>query len=109
MKNFHFIAMVVGIMLLVFVWNNYSAASANSNSKSISYQTVSVKPGDSVWSIAANFTTPKDDIRNVIIDIKKINGLSNNVAIYPGQTLKIPVKATNTIIETNDVRVTKAR
>ncbi|HML34356.1 MULTISPECIES: LysM domain-containing protein [Sporomusa] len=107
MKNFHFITMVVGIMLLVFVWNNYSAASANS--KSISYQTISVKPGDSVWSIAANFTTPKDDIRNVIIDIKKINGLSNDVAIYPGQILKIPVKVTNTIIETNDVRVTKAR
>ena len=107
MRNFHFITMVVGIMLVVFVWNNYSAASANS--KLVTYQIVSVKPGDSVWSIAANFSTPKDDIRNVIIDIKKSNGLSNDVEIYPGQILKIPVKTTNTINETNDVRVTKAR
>lgn len=107
MKRFHFIAMVIGILSLVSVWNNYSAAAANS--KLISYQTISVKPGDSVWSIAANFTTPKDDIRNVIIDIKKINGLGNDVAIYPGQMLKIPMRTTNTINETKDVRVTKAR
>ena len=108
MKRFHFIAMIIGILSLVFVWNNYSEAAANS--KSISYQTISVKPGDSVWSIAANFTTPKDDIRNVVIDIKKINGLGNDVAIYPGQTLKIPVRTPNIIInEAKDVRVTKAR
>lgn len=106
MKSFHFLTIIVCMMLVFFIWNNYSAASANS--EAISYQMISVKPGDSVWSIAANYCTPKDDIRNLIIDIKKINGLSNDVQIYPGQTLKIPVKTTNTF-EVNDVRVTKAQ
>ena len=55
------------------------------------YETVYVKPGDTVWQIAAKYTTPKDDVREVIYEIRKINKLNNNANVYPGQALKVPV------------------
>lgn len=109
MKSFRIVTIFVSIMLVFFVWISYSSVLASSDgvfSKTIEYQNIYVKPGDSVWSIAANYCTPKDDIRNVVLDIKKVNGLSNNVQIYPGQSLKVPVRSKN-----NDVaiRVTKVK
>ncbi|MEN6413101.1 MAG: LysM domain-containing protein [Veillonellales bacterium] len=56
------------------------------------YETVYVNPGDTVWQIAAKYTTPKDDIREVVFEIRRINKLDNNAKVYPGQTLRVPVK-----------------
>ena len=52
---------------------------------------VYVLPGDSVWSIAAKFTSKDQDIRALIVAIRQINQLGNNAAIFPGQVLNIPV------------------
>lgn len=57
------------------------------------YDTVYVKPGDTVWQIATKYASPKDDIRDVIFEIRKINKLDNNANVYPGQVLKIPVRS----------------
>jgi len=58
-----------------------------------SYVDVQVNQGDTVWSIAARYASDKEDIRDLIIAIKRINGLNNNELIYPGQVLKIPIAA----------------
>ena len=56
------------------------------------YDTVYVKPGDTVWQIASKYATPKDDVREVIYEIRRINKLDNNAHVYPGQALKVPVR-----------------
>ncbi|WP_371370986.1 LysM peptidoglycan-binding domain-containing protein [Sporomusa aerivorans] len=56
------------------------------------YETVYVKPGDTVWQIAAKYTTDKDDIRELIYEIRQINKLDNNAKVYSGQILKVPVR-----------------
>lgn len=57
------------------------------------YDTVYVKPGDTVWQIASKYTTDKDDVREVVFEIRKINKLDNNASVYPGQVLKVPVRS----------------
>ncbi len=57
------------------------------------YETVYVKPGDTVWQIAAKYATPKDDVREVVFEIRRINKLDNSAKVYPGQTLKVPVRS----------------
>ena len=57
------------------------------------YETVYVKPGDTVWQIAAKYTTDKDDVREVVFEIRRINKLDNNAKVYPGQALKVPVRS----------------
>ena len=60
-----------------------------------SYQIITVNNGDTLWSIASNYVTDQDDIRDLIIAIKHTNNLDNGVVIHPGQQLKIPLKTKN--------------
>lgn len=95
MKKSQFVLVVISVIFVLFIWNSFSFVLANGNtySKPVNYTTIYVKSGDSVWSIAAAYSTPKDDIRDLVSDIIKINGLSKNVQITPGQALKIPLKS----------------
>lgn len=54
------------------------------------YIEVPVKAGDTVWEIASHYSSDQD-VREMIYEIKTINGLNHNAQIYAGQTLKIPV------------------
>lgn len=57
----------------------------------VSYLSVHVAPGDTVWLIAARHTAAHEDIREMIFAIRQANNLNNNAEIYPGQVLQIPV------------------
>lgn len=57
------------------------------------YETVYVEPGDTVWQIAAKYTTNKEDVRELIYEIRQINKLDNNAKVYPGQALRVPVSS----------------
>jgi len=48
---------------------------------------VTVRKSDTLWSLARKIQTKKD-IREVVADIKEINGITP--AIYEGQKIKIP-------------------
>ena len=51
---------------------------------------VTVKSGDSLWSIAEQYCPEGEDLRSFIYEIKKENSLSgSNLAI--GQTLFVPI------------------
>ncbi len=50
-----------------------------------------VRPGDTLWSIAAGYTDPGDDVRATIHDIKVANQLESS-ALGVGQVLVIPVE-----------------
>ena len=53
-------------------------------------QIIQVRPGDTVWKIAADHTTERQDIREVVAIIRQLNQLDHNGSIQPGQLLKVP-------------------
>lgn len=54
------------------------------------YETIKVKPGDTLWNIASIYADEHTDMRLFIYDISKINGI-NGSEITPGQILRIPL------------------
>jgi LysM repeat protein len=57
--------------------------------KPVTYTTVTVKSGDSLWNIAAARTSRDGDVQATIDAIIAVNHLSG-AAIAPGQHLSIP-------------------
>jgi LysM repeat protein len=53
------------------------------------YVTVTVQPGDSLWSIAASHTGPTADVQEVVDRISDVNHLGSGT-IQPGERLRIP-------------------
>jgi LysM repeat protein len=82
------------VILLFYACSAYDIVSANTTAykSGLPYQTIHVQYGDTVWSIAAKRVSEKEDIRKLITTIKLMNGLSQNVDIYPGQALKVPLR-----------------
>lgn len=84
-KRFMFISILL-ISILVFA----SMTTLNAYSKDIpQFDYISVKEGDTLWSIASNYSDHKE-IREVIYEITDINNLENAL-IYPGDKIKIPL------------------
>ncbi|MGB6412679.1 MAG: LysM peptidoglycan-binding domain-containing protein [Candidatus Cybelea sp.] len=52
------------------------------------YTTVTVRPGDTLWGIAAAHSAPNTDLQEVVDRISDVNHL--NGTIQPGQHLRIP-------------------
>jgi LysM repeat protein len=82
-------------LLVILKLSDNNIANSNQYLVSDRYQVIDVSNGDSVWSIATKYVTDKDDIRHLIAAIKHINHLDNNIKIYPGQLLKIPIISSN--------------
>jgi LysM repeat protein len=78
-------------LLLILRLSDNNVVSSNQYLTTNTHQIVTVTSGDSVWSIATKYVSDKDDIRDFIAAIKHINHLDNNVQIFPGQFLKIPL------------------
>ncbi|GEB33737.1 MULTISPECIES: cell division suppressor protein YneA [Brevibacillus] len=62
---------------------------ASSHTEPLKGTEVTVRDGDSLWTIAVRHQTETVDVRDLIQDIKEANDLQSNL-IYPGQTLLIP-------------------
>lgn len=84
------LVLIVGVIIFINILIPYKSFSH----QQVSYKTVSVLNGDTLWDIAKeekknNEYYQNRDIRDIIYDIKKINNLeSSNLAI--NQCLKIP-------------------
>lgn len=53
------------------------------------YATVTVRPGDTLWSIAATHAAPTADVQEVVDRISDANHLQGGT-LQPGQHLRIP-------------------
>jgi len=54
------------------------------------YIEITVKKGDTLWSLAEKYSNKNDDIRNKLIEIKKLNK-KQNYEIREGEVIKIPI------------------
>jgi len=100
-KCWHDVTVVLSIMVLVaFAGNSFmdhlfgafQFVSHSSPQNEVSYR---IESGDTLWTLASTMLEPGEDIRNKIITIRKINGLTPNQSLIPGQIVRIPVKSTN--------------
>ncbi|MFD5226898.1 LysM peptidoglycan-binding domain-containing protein [Microbacterium sp. NPDC058342] len=80
--------LVVGIGLSVLAGG--SALASGDEVAEISFETVTVLPGDSLWSIATE-VAPEVDPRDVIDDIQRLNNLRSG-SIQVGAEIAIPVQ-----------------
>jgi len=64
------------------------SALASGDSDPVAFETVTVLPGDTLWSIAAE-AAPASDPRDVIDDIKRLNNLTSGM-IQVGTSIAIP-------------------
>ncbi|RCW51637.1 MULTISPECIES: cell division suppressor protein YneA [Halanaerobium] len=74
-------------MLLILIFSLIGFGENSSN-----FTRHEIKPGESLWSIAAHYyETGKVDLRKMIYEIKKINNIDSAI-ITPGKELIIPLK-----------------
>lgn len=79
-----------GIAILIFLLVglfNISVAKSNKEMEIIDY---TIAPGQTLWSIAREYTPNSKDIRDTIHEIKDLNNMQDS-NIYAGQTIKIKI------------------
>ena len=88
-----FIRSICIILLVIFILSLIFAKSSLSH-KEVEYTKFYVEKGDTLWTIATYLKNHNDyyrdkDVRDIILDIKDINGLESS-NIYVNQELLIP-------------------
>ncbi|MCX7842502.1 MAG: LysM peptidoglycan-binding domain-containing protein [Clostridia bacterium] len=86
LKNKRRFTIFIMLLLLITIISIYTTTVYSY--KSPQYNSVIVKPGDTLWSIAQECGNSKD-IRKLVHSIKKINNLTGS-EIYAGTELLIP-------------------
>ena len=79
------------VLIVLFVMMAHSAFSKSDNIRD-EYDVVSVtvQPGDTLWSIASEYKPKGEDLRKFVYEIAANNGVEN-CEIVCGQTLFIPI------------------
>ena len=76
------------ILVFTLLSGSFLLASYASSNKSEEYRVITVRKGDTLWSIATEQYNNRD-VRKIVYDIKKFNNLSS-AFIYEGQEIKLP-------------------
>ena len=79
----------VFLLLVMSAFSTITGAINASGSSANVYETVTVQPGDTLWSIAERHMDDSKDIRKFIYEIKKLNNVSADT-LTAGQKLMIP-------------------
>lgn len=77
----------IAILLLIGLFN-ISIAKSNKEVETIKY---TIARGQTLWSIAREYTPDNKDIRETIHEIRELNNLTD-ATIYEGQTIKIKIE-----------------
>lgn len=77
----------IAILLLMGLFN-ISIAKSNKEAETIDY---TIARGQTLWSIAREYTPNNKDIRDTIHEIRELNNLTD-ATIYEGQTIKIKIE-----------------
>mgnify|MGYP000901788642 CR=1 FL=1 len=82
---------IIILFLGIIIFMNLSLKS-DDYTQSMTFDTVYVRSGESVWSIASRYVSGRDDVRCLVAAIMRVNNLDENASIYSGQTLMVPLK-----------------
>ena len=82
-----FIRSIAILIFLLVALFNISVAKSNKEAEIIDY---TIAPGQTLWSIAKEYTPNTKDIRETIYEIKQINNMQTS-NVYENQTIKIKI------------------
>lgn len=51
-----------------------------------------VEAGDTLWDLAERLARPEDDVRRIVWEIRKQNGIEDARDIQPGQMIRVNVR-----------------
>lgn len=80
-------SMAILIFLLIGLFN---ISIANTNKKEAEIIDYTITPGETLWSIAGEYTPNSKDVRETIYEIKKLNNMTDST-VYENQTIKIKI------------------
>lgn len=76
-------------IIIVLIFGIWSCV----NDKDYTTKEYVVKQGDTLWSVVLKESDMSGDIRKVVYDTYRLNGISQNEDIYPGQVILIPTES----------------
>ncbi|OPJ57163.1 cell division suppressor protein YneA [Alkalithermobacter paradoxus] len=79
------------LLMLLFIVNPFNLRKEDIE---LEFVEIQIQSGDTLWNIAREYINEKEDIRNYIYEIQKLNNL-NEPYIYPGKVILIPIKKQN--------------
>lgn len=82
---------IITFLFSIIVGTFVSTSTSNAYLHTTLYEVVIVERGDDVWNIAKKYVSDKEDIREFISVINKINNLDKSSRVSPGQKLRIPI------------------
>lgn len=80
---------LMGVFFMALFFFGYAFAQHSAAAGNQIPLTYVVQPGDTLWSIAKEHSTVKQDVRLIVYQLQQINELSSPL-IQPGQCLVIP-------------------
>ncbi|MGI6177752.1 MAG: cell division suppressor protein YneA [Eubacterium sp.] len=84
------IFVTVCILITVFCLGSIFGADVVSGSTEKQYVTVTVQPGDTLWTIAETYADESVDVRQYAYNIAKFNGISDST-IHVGEEIIVPL------------------
>lgn len=86
------VALPVALGIVLAAWGGVSAIASADEAPAVSFETITVLPGDTLWSLAGEIA-PATDPREVIDAIMRLNMLDGG-QVFVGQELAIPLSYT---------------
>jgi cell division protein YceG involved in septum cleavage len=78
------------ILITVFCLGSVFGAGEVSGATEKQYVTITVEPGDTLWTIAETYSDENVDVRQYAYRIARFNGISDST-VYAGEELIIPL------------------
>lgn len=82
--------MIIMVLMIGITLGNILGYNDVDGDSKTEYVTVVVSNGDTLWSIAERYSDGSMDIRQLIYEISKINGIESG-QIYAGQEISVPI------------------
>lgn len=78
------------MITMIYATNTVLGANTATCESKPTYAQIVVESGDTLWNIASDYGPQGQDLRKVVNEISKVNELSANSSIQPGQLLLVP-------------------
>lgn len=83
------VALLALVLALGTILLGSQQASAGGSPRALEVVAYTVAPGETLWSIAASVAGPGEDVRDVIAELERLNGLGG-AGLQAGQQLLVP-------------------